>query len=284
MRFGIKAWILVSTMVGAMSGCAAPGGHPQDPIEPFNRAMFSFNETVDEAVLQPVARGYRTALPELIRTGVSNFFSNLEDLWIAANNLLQGKPVEGVQDAARFVFNSTFGLLGVIDVSTDFNLPKHNEDFGQTLGRWGAGTGPYLVLPIFGSSNIRDAVGFVVDFKADIVKNINHIPSRNTLFAIRTINTRSNLLDIGRVAEEAALDKYRFIRDAHFQRRRNLVYDGEPPREPGRSALPLSIEQSVSAEALGAVGLESAESADAPRIAAVRTGDDRDAVPPAVSN
>jgi len=120
-----------------LAGCAAPGGNPQDPLEPLNRAVYSFNETVDDAVLRPVAQGYRTVLPELIRTGVTNFFSNLEDLWIAANNLLQGKVADGVQDLARFVFNSSIGLLGILDVSSDMNLPKHNEDFGQTLGYLG---------------------------------------------------------------------------------------------------------------------------------------------------
>lgn len=214
-----------------LSGCAANGGSPQDPIEPFNRAMFSFNETVDDAVLKPVARGYRAAVPEMARTGVTNFFSNLEDLWIGVNNMLQGKVGDGVQDFARFIFNTGFGLFGLLDVSTSFNLPKHDEDFGQTLGRWGLGTGPYLVMPIFGSSSIRDGVGFAVDFRADVVRNIDHVPTRNTLFVTRSINTRANLLDIGQVAEGAALDKYRFFREAYLQRRRNLVYDGEPPRE-----------------------------------------------------
>jgi len=254
-------WVLL--FAAALVGCAGPGGHPRDPIEPFNRAMFSFNETVDDAVLQPVARGYRAVLPELLRTGVSNFFSNLEDAWIGANNVLQGKFADGVQDLARFIFNSTFGLLGVLDVSTDFNLPKHNEDFGQTLGRWGAETGPYLVLPLFGSSSIRDGLGFMVDFKADIVRNVDHVPTRNTLFVTRAINTRANLLDIGKVAEEAALDKYRFTRDAYFQRRRNLIYDGNPPREADSSALQDQSEQrDVSLPASPAVVM-SADKSDA---------------------
>lgn len=242
MRCGNERILSVLMLASALVGCAAPGGNPRDPIEPFNRVIFSFNETIDDAVMRPVARGYRAVLPELVRTGVSNFFSNLEDVWIGANNLLQGKPADGVQDLARFIFNTTFGLLGVVDASTDFNLPKHNEDFGQTLGRWGAAPGPYLVLPLFGPSSIRDGLGFIVDIKADIVRNIGHVPTRNTLDATREINTRANLLDIGRVAEEAALDKYRFLRDSYFQRRRNLVYDGEPPREPDASALPHELE------------------------------------------
>jgi phospholipid-binding lipoprotein MlaA len=275
MRCGIRAWILVLALVGVMSGCAASGGHPQDPFEPFNRTVFRFNETVDEAVLQPVARGYRAVLPELVRTGVSNFFSNLEDIWIAANNFLQGKPVQGVEDVARFVFNSTIGLLGVLDVSTDFNLPKHNEDFGQTLGRWGADTGPYVVLPFFGPSNVRDAVGFVVDFKADLVSSIDHIATRNALFALRTVNIRANLLDIGRVAEEAALDKYRFTRDANFQRRRNLVYDGEPPREIEKTDLP-QIDEGIASESPRPIEGVPIEGVVAPNVLVVQQVNDRE--------
>jgi len=231
MRSGSVKTILIALLALLLTSCASSGGHPQDPIEPFNRAIFSFNETVDDVVLKPVARGYRAALPELVRTGVSNFFSNLDDVWISVNNLLQGKFADGFQDLARFAFNSSFGILGLFDVSTELNIPKHNEDFGQTMGRWGAGTGPYIVLPIFGSSSIRDGLGFIVDRQADIVRNIDHVPTRNVLIATRVINTRANLLDVGKVAEEAALDKYRFMRDAYFQRRRNLVYDGDPPRE-----------------------------------------------------
>lgn len=256
MRGGIKKLVKVLVLSAAISGCAAPGGHPKDPFEPFNRVIFSVNETVDDSVLKPVAKGYRAVMPELVRIGVSNFFSNLEDLWIGINNFLQGKPAEGVQDVARFAFNSTIGLLGLLDVSTDFNLPKHNEDFGQTLGRWGAGTGPYLVLPLFGPSNIRDGIGFSVDFKASLVGNLEHVPTRNTFFAVRSINTRANLLDIGRVAEEAALDKYRFIRDAHFQSRNNLVHDGNPPRETEKSELQESGDQSVATAPMNSVAGE----------------------------
>ena len=136
----------------ALGGCAS-GGSRVDPLEPMNRAVFAFNETADEYVLQPVARGYRSLVPEFLRSGVSNMFSNLEDVWIGVNNLMQGKVNDGAVDFARFTWNTTIGLLGFFDVSSAMNLPKHNEDFGQTLGRWGVGTGPYLVLPIFGPSS-----------------------------------------------------------------------------------------------------------------------------------
>jgi phospholipid-binding lipoprotein MlaA len=218
-------------LVAVLSACATTGGDPRDPLEPLNRAVFRFNDAIDEAVFQPVARGYRAALPQLVRTGVTNFFSNLEDLWIGANNVLQGKVSDGIQDFARFTFNSTFGLLGLIDVSTDFNIPKHNEDFGQTLGRWGVGSGPYLVLPFFGPSTVRDGLGLFIDSRTDFVVNLDEVAARNTLYANRVVNTRANLLDATRVLGEAALDKYRFVRDAYLQRRRSLIYDGSPPFE-----------------------------------------------------
>lgn len=214
----------------ALGGCATAGSPGLDPLEPLNRAVFTFNDKVDQAVLQPVARGYRAVLPSVVRTSVTNFFSNLDDLWIGLNNVLQAKISDGLQDFERFTFNSTFGILGLFDVASAMEIPKHNEDFGQTLGRWGVATGPYLVLPIFGPSDFRDGLGFSVDSTADIVRNLDYVPTRNSLYATRAINTRTNLLDASRVLEEAALDKYRFTRDAYLQRRRNLVYDGNPPR------------------------------------------------------
>ncbi len=221
---------LAALVIGpALGGCATAGGTTTDPLEPFNRAVFQFNDKLDQAVLQPVARGYRAVVPSLARTGVTNFFSNLDDLWIGVNNLLQGKITDGAVDFERFTFNSIFGILGFVDVATAMDLPKHNEDFGQTLGRWGLATGPYLVLPVFGPSNFRDGFGFSIDSTADIVRNLDNVPTRNTLYATRAVNTRTNLLDATRVVEEAALDKYRFLRDAYLQRRRNLVYDGNPP-------------------------------------------------------
>jgi phospholipid-binding lipoprotein MlaA len=216
------------SLTATLAGCATTG-NPADPLEPVNRAVFRFNDAVDQAVLQPVARGYRAVLPDLVRTGVTNFFSNLEDVWIGVNNLLQGKVADGVQDFARFTFNTTFGLLGILDVSTDFQLPKHNEDFGQTLGRWGVGPGPYVVLPLLGPSTLRDGTALFVDRHGDFVVNLDHVPTRNTVYAERAVNTRANLLDAGRVLDEASLDKYRFFRDAFLQRRRSLVYDGNPP-------------------------------------------------------
>ncbi len=214
-------------------GCATTGeADPRDPFEPFNRAVYRFNEAVDEAVAKPVATAYRDVLHEEIRGRVRNFFSNLGDLWIGANDFLQGKFQEGVEDWARFAFNSTFGLLGIHDVASDMGLEKRNEDFGQTLGYWGVGAGPYLVLPILSSSTVRDAFGTGVDMYVDPLGEFSPNRLRNSAIALRLVNARADLLDASRILEQAALDKYVFQRDAYFQRRRSLVYDGRAPREP----------------------------------------------------
>src|SRR4051812_13936391 len=201
-------------LVIALGGCATAAQNPADPLEPFNRATFAFNENVDKAVLKPVAQGYRAVGPQLARTGVPNFFANLEDLWISANNLMQGKIEFAVDDLLRFTFNSTFGLLGVIDIASDMGLDKHNEDFGQTLGRWGIASGAYLVLPLLGPSTVRDGAARVVDWQGDVVGNLGHVPTRNALYGTRVVSDRSNLFDAAGIVEEAALDKYTFVRDS----------------------------------------------------------------------
>ena len=217
-----------------VSGCATVEGErdPRDPWEGFNRGVYRFNETFDEYIAQPVARGYVAVLHQEIRTRVGNFFSNIQDLLIGANNFLQGKFEDGVNDWARFAFNSTIGLFGIHDVASDFpGLEKHNEDFGQTLGRWGAGPGPYLILPFLGSSTVRDAAGTAVDWAVQPVGEVRPIELRNTLYGLYFVDTRAQLLEASRILEEAALDKYVFQRDAYLQRRRSLIYDGRPPRE-----------------------------------------------------
>lgn len=226
-----KRWCAAVAMAGTLAGCATTGGQTaSDPLEPFNRAMFQFNDGLDTVVFKPVGEAYRAVIPSLVRTGVTNFFSNIEDLWIGANNLLQGKVEEGLTDFMRTVVNTFFGLT-VIDVASDGGMPKHNEDFGQTLGRWGFGSGPYLVLPFFGPSTARDGLGLVLDIKADPVTHLESVRARNSVYALRLVNTRANQLDATRVLEEAALDKYTFVRDSYLQRRRSLVHDGNPPRE-----------------------------------------------------
>ena len=219
--------------LGLAAGCATTGeGDPRDPWEPMNRRIYRFNEVVDENIATPLATAYRDLLHEEIRDRVRNFFSNLGDLWIGANDILQGKFQEGFEDWTRFVFNSTFGLLGIHDVASDFGIEKRNEDFGQTLGWWGVGEGPYLVLPILSSSSVRDAFGTGIDWWVDPIAGFSPNRVRNSAIALRAVNTRADLLDASRILEQAALDKYTFQRDAYLQRRRNLVYDGSPPREP----------------------------------------------------
>jgi phospholipid-binding lipoprotein MlaA len=225
-------WFLIP-LLAALGGCATPGEErdPRDPFEGMNRGIYSFNDTVDEYVAAPVARTYRKAIHAELRGRVSNFFSNIQDIMIGANNFLQGKFEDGVNDWARFAFNSTFGLLGIHDVASEWGLEKHNEDFGQTFGRYGAPPGPYLILPFLGSSTVRDGIGTAVDYTVAPLGEVRPIELRNTLFGIYLVNTRADLLDASRILEEAALDRYVFQRDAFLQRRRSLIYDGNPPRE-----------------------------------------------------
>lgn len=223
---------LLLVALGALGGCATSGGNPKDPLEGFNRAMFSFNDGLDKAVIKPVATGYKKVMPDTARVGVTNFFANLGDLWIGANNVLQGKIDAGAGDFCRFLINSTAGVLGLFDIASETGLEKHNEDFGQTLGRWGVGTGAYVVLPVFGPSNVRDGIGLLaLDWRGYPIWYMNHISTRNELVGLRLIDTRANVLDATRLIEDAALDQYTFARDAYLQRRRSLIYDGDPPRE-----------------------------------------------------
>ncbi|MEO7558621.1 MAG: VacJ family lipoprotein [Gammaproteobacteria bacterium] len=219
-----------------LSGCASlqtyQGGDKEDrdPFEGFNRAIFNFNEGLDKAVLKPVATGYKNVIPRPVRTGISNFFSNLAYPTVIVNAFLQGKFAQGMSDTSRFIANSVFGVLGIFDVATAWELPAHNEDFGQTFGHWGMGEGPYLVLPFFGPSNPRDGIGMVLDFQTDILSYYQDDTGRYLARGVKTINERSNLLSAGRIIDEAALDPYSFRREAYRQRRINLIYDGNQPQ------------------------------------------------------
>lgn len=225
-----KATVIVLALSGLLGGCAT-SGNPKDPIEGFNRAMFAFNEGLDTVLIKPVAQGYDTVLPTPVKTGVTNFFGNIADLFIGVNNLLQGKADQAVSDLGRVAINSTIGILGLFDVATEAGLEKHEEDFGQTFGRWGMGDGAYVVIPVFGPRTVRDTAGLVLDVAVDPVGNVDHVTTRNSLLALRMIDTRADLLPADKVVEEAALDKYSYVRDGYLQRRRNLVHDGNPPRE-----------------------------------------------------
>jgi len=214
----------------ALLGCAT-NGDPRDPLEPLNRGIYKFNDAVDKAVLKPVATGYKEAMPDPVRTAVGNFFSNLDDVLVLLNDLLQIKLDQAASDLSRLVWNTTVGIAGLIDIATPMDLPKHNEDFGQTLGYWGVDNGPYLVLPLLGPSTLRDAIGTIVDTHFDPVAQHTPVPERNSAIAIHGVDNRSRLLDTEEILDEAALDRYVFLRDAYLQRRRGLVYDGNPPRE-----------------------------------------------------
>lgn len=215
-----------------LAGCATgPNADPRDPIEPFNRGVYRFNDALDTAVLKPVATAYRDVTPQLIRRGVSNFFANLEDIWSFVNNALQFKGQAAGDSLARFGINTFFGMGGIFDVASDLSIEKHSRDFGQTLGYWGVAPGPYLVLPLLGPSSLRDTAALPVDMAGDLVSQVSHIPTRNSAKVIRIIDNRSELLRAGDMLDEIALDKYSFIRDAYLQRRRNAIYDGNPPEE-----------------------------------------------------
>ena len=214
-----------------LSGCASITASKADPLEGLNRATYAFNDAVDRAVLEPVAKGYQAVTPGFFRAGVSNLFMNIGDVATGLNNLLQGKAGHAASDAARFLFNSTLGVLGLFDVATPMGLEKHNEDFGQTLGAWGVNSGPFLMLPLMGPSTLRDAASRPVDSYAGYARYVDHIPTRNSTFALEIIDLRANLLGASSTLDTAALDKYQFIRDAYLQRRLRSVYDGKAPQD-----------------------------------------------------
>ena len=213
-------------------GCAsAPTANPKDPWEPMNRSVASFNDKVDDNVLKPLATGYRNVVPDLIQTGVRNVFNNFADMWSTVNNLLQLKPINTAESLGRVIVNTVFGIYGIFDVATYIKLERHPEDFGQTLGYWGMPNGPYLVLPLFGPSTLRDGASLPVDFAVSPTKLIADIPTRNEVFALRLVSKRAELLKPGNLLEEASIDKYSFTRDAYLQYRRSQIYDGNPPDE-----------------------------------------------------
>lgn len=195
-----------------------------DPWEGFNRAMFSFNDGLDTYALKPVTQGYKAVMPDMAETGVSNFFDNLSDVGTLINNLLQGKFSSAGQDIARISFNTTFGLGGLIDVATPMGIDKHEEDFGQTFGYWGASSGPYLVLPLFGPATVRDGLGMIPDSLVDPVRYVDDNGARNALYVTRVIDNRAQLLEAEKLISG---DKYTFIRDAYLQKRAFSIVDGD---------------------------------------------------------
>lgn len=213
-----------SAVAVLLTGCAT-GNNPQDPYEGYNRAMFTFNDKVDKVALKPVAKAYKSVAPSFVQTGIGNFFGNLADIWICANNLMQGKGQDGANDFSRVMINSTLGVFGIFDIASEAGIPKHNEDFGQTLGKWGVGPGPYLVLPFLGSSTLRDTAGLPADFLADPWGYTMPVRVRNVGYGVRIVHKRAGLLDAEKLVRGAALDRYQFMRDGYLQRRENLIDD-----------------------------------------------------------
>ena len=222
LRRFVGGWLLLGALV--LAGCATgPHANPKDPIEPFNRGVQRFNDGVDEALLKPVATVYRDVTHDLVRTGVSNFFSNLRDLWSSVNAALQLRPREATENFLRFSVNTFWGIGGLLDIASEMQIERTTLDFGQTLGRWGVPSGPYLVLPFMGPSTLRDTVGMGVESSGDLLGGMNHVPSRNSLYELRIVETRANLLRAGSLLDQAALDKYSFTRDAFLQRRESQI-------------------------------------------------------------
>ncbi len=223
--------LLCSTIILFLSACASTtsDGDVNDPLESINRPIYDFNEDVDRLILKPVATGYQK-LPSPIKTGTHNFFSNLDDVVVITNDLLQIKVDSFTSDTLRLSVNSVFGLFGLIDMGTPMGLPKNHESFADTLGYWGIGSGPYIVLPVFGPSSLRDAPSLLVDILVHPLYQVSPASTGWGLASIRAIDTRSELLKTTDIRDQLALDPYIFTRESYYQWRQNRVYDGEPPR------------------------------------------------------
>ncbi len=217
--------------VALLAGCAAAPSR-DDPFEPMNRGLYQFHDTVDTAIVKPVAQAYIDVVPQLVRTGVSNVFNNIEDLFSALNGLLQGKLDKFGDDLGRVVLNTAFGIGGIFDLASMVGIERGNEDFGQTFGAWGLPQGPYLFVPFFGPTTVRDGTGTIVRVMVGPVGYIGDVPVRNSLYGLGAVDLRAQALGAGQLVETAALDRYLFIRNAYLQRRRYLLYDGKPPPEP----------------------------------------------------
>ncbi len=217
-----KPAVAIMASVVIMTGCATK--NPNDPFENYNRVMFNVNEAFDHTAFKPLAMLYDTVMPDFAQTMVTNFFGNINDVWYAFNNLLQGQGEKGMTDVARVMVNSLFGLGGVIDVASNLNMPKHRADFGQTLGVWGMEAGPYVVLPLIGPSTLRDTIALPAEWYGDAWSYVDNVRLRNAGLIVRAVNYRAALLDASSLVDDAALDKYEFMRDAYLQRRYKQVH------------------------------------------------------------
>ncbi len=237
-KFMLNSVLLGNLLLGGLlGGCASEPTQPKDEWEGWNRSVHGFNDSLDKAVLKPVAKGYREWVPELVDQGVSNFFGNITDIGVTINDFLQLKMLQGGMDLSRFLVNTTAGVGGLFDVAAKIDLPKHNEDFGQTLGFWGVPSGNYLVLPLVGPSSPRDAVGLLGDALMNPLTYISFgggaaISAATTgAKALEVTDTRADLLTSEKIVDEASVDRYDFIKNAYLQNREYLVYDGNPPEQ-----------------------------------------------------
>jgi phospholipid-binding lipoprotein MlaA len=211
-----------------LAGCAA-GPTKEDPLEPFNRQMYSVHQVVDGNLIKPVAETYVKVTPEVIRTGVSNFFGNLDDLFTGINNVLEGNGKQAGDDFGRVLLNSTFGMLGILDLGSMMGIPKDHKDFGITFGKWGVPAGPYLFVPLFGPTTVRDGTGTLVRLFIGPIGYIPDVPLRNSIYGVGYLDARAQVLSGESVLDTAALDKYRFLRNAYLKNRQYQIYDGKPP-------------------------------------------------------
>lgn len=227
----VKPVIATAVATLLVTGCAT--NNPDDPFESYNRVMFNVNEAFDNVLFKPAATLYKNVLPDIVQTGVTNFFGNIADVWTAFNNFLQGEGQKGLSDVTRVTVNTIFGLGGLIDVASDLKLTKHHADFGQTLGVWGIESGPYVVLPILGPSTLRDTIALPAEWYGDPWTYLDNIRLRNAGIVVRAINYRASLLDASSLVDDASLDKYTFIRDAFMQRRYRQVHGSETDNDGG---------------------------------------------------
>ena len=240
LRFDWRRWG-VGLLLLACAGCATikPGAMPvtgNDPFEVWNRKVFDFNEALDEAILKPVATAWVTVLPAPVRQCIGNFYANLADAWSSVNNLLQGKPLTAFAVAFRFSVNTLFGFGGVLDLASEMGIDRSYEDFGQTLAVWGFDSGPYLMWPLLGPSTMRDSFALPLNYAASPMYLFNlDLWGQFGVWSLQLVNTRAALLDASSLLDDIALDKYSFVRGAYLQRRRSLVYDGDPPATPDPS-------------------------------------------------
>ncbi|MDE2274810.1 MAG: VacJ family lipoprotein [Burkholderiales bacterium] len=255
----------------ASAAAAAPAAQPVNPIDPWehwNRKVYAFNDAIDRAVLKPAAQGYRAAVPHLVRRGVDNVLGNIGDIWSAANNLLQGKVQTGLEMGMRVLTNTFFGLGGLLDPATEMRLTRHSEDFGQTLGVWGVASGPFVELPLFGPSTVRDGLALIADRRASAARLPETAEGRNAVTAVDIVSTRARFLDAGDLVDRVALDPYAFIRDAYLAHRRESIRGGAPAMDTFSDVGDDSPPPAAAASAAAPASAASAPAAAAPALPA----------------